>query len=530
MTAHLLRREWKRPRDLARPMLTRVQRCQPSKAVLYLRVSTPEQADPLNLRNQENGCRRLAKQRGLTVAEVILGPGESGRSADRPSFKRLLAFCKSHRNEIGYVIVESLSRFARNVADQSDAIKELHENGIALLSTAEPNVDDTAAGCMAANVHGVFNQYFSDALSEKMKERSAASVRAGRWPWAAPIGFINDLRQENGANIKPDPTTAALIREAFQLYATGAYTKAQVLDIITGRGLRTKRGQPLSAQTFDAMLRKPIYAGWVYSSNVPELVKGQHHPIVSEELFNTVQRLLSGRKLSNAPKRKHNPAFPLKHFVKCGTCGTPLTGGVNKGKLKYYANYWCRNSECSDRMRVSKSVLEGDFIEHLRTLTPDEATIAQFPSVASKVWLGRRRSTAGTIQHLKVKLVEQEALKRELLLAKLRSELSRADYARANLEFDGEIARINQQMDAAQLQRGTLDRFLRFSKLMLTDIAAAWQKADVEQRVGVQNFLFHNGIAYNKANKFLNTDKPSLFQQLRSIVCCHNEVGVPDGI
>jgi hypothetical protein len=70
----------------------------------------------------------------------------------------------------------------------------------------------------------------------------------------------------------------------------------------------------------------------------------------------------------------------------------------------------------------------------------------------------------------------------------------------------------------------------RFSKLMLTDIAAAWQKADVEQRVGVQNFLFHDGIAYNKANKFLNTDKPSLFQQLRSIVCCQNEVGVPDGI
>jgi hypothetical protein len=56
---------------------------------------------------------------------------------------------------------------------------------------------------MAAGVHGVFNQYFSDALSEKMQERSAASVRAGRWPWAAPIGFLNDLNQNNGANIKP---------------------------------------------------------------------------------------------------------------------------------------------------------------------------------------------------------------------------------------------------------------------------------------------------------------------------------------
>jgi hypothetical protein len=59
-----------------------------------------------------------------------------------------------------------------------------------------------------------------------------------------------------------------------------------------------------------------------------------------------VQRVLSGRKPSSAPKRKHNPVFPLKHFVKCGVCGTPLTAGMNKGKLKHCANYWCRNSEC----------------------------------------------------------------------------------------------------------------------------------------------------------------------------------------
>src|ERR1022692_4093355 len=46
---------------------------QGSEGVMYLRVSTPEQADPLNLKNQEDACRRLATQRGIAVAEVILG-------------------------------------------------------------------------------------------------------------------------------------------------------------------------------------------------------------------------------------------------------------------------------------------------------------------------------------------------------------------------------------------------------------------------------------------------------------------------
>src|SRR5260370_14838872 len=500
-----------------------------SEAVMYLRVSTPEQADPLNLKNQEDGCRKLANQRGIAVAEVILGPGESGRTADRPSFVRLLSYCKSQRRRIGYVIVESLSRFARNVADQGAALAELRENGITLLSVAEPNVDNTAAGRMAAGVHGVFNQYFSDALSEKMKDRSAASVRAGRWRWAAPVGYVNDLKLSNGANIKPDPSSAPLVREAFELYATGQYTKIQVLKIITAKGLKTKRGQKLTAQTFDALLRKPIYAGWVYSSSVPEPVKGLHAPVVSQELFDTVQRLLSGRKLSSAPKRKRNPVFPLKHFVKCGVCGTPLTDGMNKGKLKNYPNYWCRNSECR-AVRVSKSVLESDFVEHLGTLRPDTAIVAQFPAIAAEEWARRQGNTSMATKQLTARLEDQKKLNAELLRAKLRSEVNQADYAQANSDFDDEIEAITHEVYAARSQGGTLDAFLRFSKLMLVDVAAAWQRADVEQRLRVQNFLFRGGIAYHQHQKFLNTANPTLFQQLRKLTHSERVVVVPDGI
>ena len=116
------------------------------------------------------------------------------------------------------------------------------------------------------------------------------------------------------------------------------------------------------------------------------------HRRILRRSHDTVQRVLSGRKLSSAPKLKHNPAFPLKHFVKCGVCGTPLTGGMNKGKVKHYANYWCRNSECR-AVKVSKSVLESEFIEHLRTLRPEAATFAQFPAIAADVWARRRGDT-----------------------------------------------------------------------------------------------------------------------------------------
>jgi len=483
----------------------------------------------MNLERQEGTCKRLCEQRGLPVAEAIIGPGESGRTADRSSFVRLLAYCKANRRSVGFVVVESLSRFARNVKDQGNAIAELREHGIILLSVAEPNIDDTAAGRLAANIHGAFNQYFSDALSEKMRDRSAASVRSGRWPWSAPIGFLNDLKQPGGANIKPDPVTAPLIREAFTMYATGNHTKIQVLKHVTDKGLRTKRGRKLTPQTFDELLKKRVYCGWVTSKSLAEPVRGLHTPIVSQEIFDTVQRVLSGRKLSSAPKRKHNPSFPLKHFVRCGVCGTPLTGGLNKGKLKHYANYWCRNAECR-AVKVSQTKLHSDWVAHLKSLQPDPATVAQFPAVAADVWAARQGDASEATKRLSDRLAEQKRLKSELLRAKLRGEVNQSDYAAANADFDGEIETVTERLHALRSQRATLESFVRFSKLLLVDIAGAWQRANAEQKLGVQNFLFFGGIAYTQESKFLNTTNPVLFQQLAMISHPEVGVGVPDGI
>jgi site-specific DNA recombinase len=264
----------------------------------------------------------------------------------------------------------------------------------------------------------------------------------------------------------------------------------------------------------------------VYSSSVPEPVKGLHAPIVSQEIFETVQRVLSGRSLSSAPKRKHNPAFPLKHFVKCGVCGTPLAGGMNKGKLKYYANYWCRNSGCR-AVKVPKAVLESEFIEKLRTLRPDAATVAQFPGIAAEVWTRRVGDSGARVTQLTARLEDKKKLKSELLRAKLRGEVSQADYAQASADFDDEIDDITTELEAMDSRKVSLDAFLSFSKLMLVDVATAWQRADIEQRQRVQNFLFQGGIAYDQNRRFLNTTKPPLFQQLRWLT--HSET-TPSGV
>jgi site-specific DNA recombinase len=148
---------------------------------------------------------------------VFVDPGESARSVDRPEFQKMLAFCKKHRHEIGCVVVQDLSRFARNLMDQVQTTSDLMRVGVSVRSTYESNIDETAAGTLSANIFGTFNQYYSDVLAEKMQGRTRQAVAAGRFPWRASLGYTN-VGGKDGANIEPDEMRAPQIRRAFELW------------------------------------------------------------------------------------------------------------------------------------------------------------------------------------------------------------------------------------------------------------------------------------------------------------------------
>jgi site-specific DNA recombinase len=483
-----------------------------SWAVVYIRCSTDEQAiGALNLDNQERRCREYCERQGWRVIEVFIDSGESARTVDRPEFQRMLAYCRANHQEVGYVVVQDLSRFARNNRDQAETIAELGRIGVLLRSTYESNIDETAAGKMAANVFGTFNQYFSDALSEKMKDRTRQAVSAGRFPWRAPIGYRN-VGGKEGANIVPDPHAGPLMRRAFELMRTGRFKKTEVLKIVTDEGLATARGKALSAQTFHKSLRNPLYAGWVTlpSDETFERVRGLHEPLVSQELFDDVQAVMDGRKTGAAPRRKLNPAFPLKHFVKCDSCGVPLTGGFCAGRSKRYAYYWCRNPACQV-VKLKGEHLEADFLALLQRLRPAPGDVENFSKMAAKVWASAQGDAAKEARRLEARLENQKQRKRKLLDSMLEGTISNSTYKEAEEEFRVEIAATEKALRDLDDRQLTQDAFLRFVKLHMANIAGAWQAATAEQKHRVQNLLFEDGLFYSEKTGILNRSKSCLF-------------------
>ena len=503
---------------------------QANGAIVYVRVSTDEQANgPLNLLNQEQRCRDYCERNNLEVIRVFIDPGESARSTDRPAFQEMLTFCRANRRKIACIVVQDLSRFARNLQDQMRTLYELNAVNIVLRSVYESNIDESPEGKMQAGIFGTFNEYFSNSLSKKMKDRTRQAVLAGRFPWKAPIGYLNNGRKD-GANIEPDSKRAPFIRRAFELMARGTHKKSDVLKMITDKGLLTNRGKPLSAQTFQQVLRNSLYAGWVTLPSDPDFspVRGLHQSIVTQEQFDCVQTILSGRKLSAAPKRKFNPELPLKCLVRCEACGTPLTGGFAQGRTKKYPRYWCRKSGCRT-VKLAAQELETEFLGLLQQLAPDPKTVSEFPKIAARVWTEKQGDTQKQITRLTARLDEQKKLRKELRNKFLSGSFSDSEYNEAKVEYDAEIAVIEDELRTLDSQRNTMDVFVRFAELLLMDVARAWQIAKPEQRQRVQNLLFHDGLQYSPETGILNRSKSSLFTMLEKVSDKNGLLASPTG-
>lgn len=403
---------------------------QPKGAVTYLRVSTDEQANSaLSLPSQEKTCENAARAKQLRILRTFTDPGESARTADRPAFQEMVRFCKLYRHEVGYVIVQNLSRFARNHADQSHFLADLYRAGIVLISVYEPQVDHTPAGKLAANIIGAFNQYYSDDLSVRMRDRCRAAVLAGRWPWPAPPGYVN-VDVKDGANIIPDANSAHLFKRCFELIATGLYTQVDVLRTITVEGLRNRRGRFFNPQEFQRILRNPVFSGWLCPPSMPDLrVKGKHQPIISEGLFEKVQDVLEGKKPMDAPKRRINPAFPLRGLLRCAACGSALTASFCRSKTgKRYGYYYCRTRGCRLVKSAQANTLDNQFMSMMKRLEPRPEIVRAFPNIAAQIWDAKREDGEKALRKLSASLQEQKQLKSALLRAKLRGEVCQLDY------------------------------------------------------------------------------------------------------
>ena len=114
------------------------------RAVIYLRVSTKEQAEEgYSIPAQAEACRRFVAEQGWELPDEYVDRGESARTADRPQLQAMLAQL-AHDRSIETLVVRKLDRLARNLEDHAAIRAALRKADVQLHSVTE-SLEDSAS-------------------------------------------------------------------------------------------------------------------------------------------------------------------------------------------------------------------------------------------------------------------------------------------------------------------------------------------------------------------------------------------------
>jgi DNA invertase Pin-like site-specific DNA recombinase len=182
-------------------------------------------------------CRDYCERNGFSVADVFVEEGTSAKSLKRHKLLDLLAYCRSARPRVSAIVVHSLSRFSRDVANHHEIRNILLGMGTRLHSVTE-KIENTPQGKLMETIVAGLAQYENDAKAERTVQGMKEAHRLGRWTWTAPIGYLSGIRR-TPPSLLPDPERADLVRQAFELAASGKHFKADVLRLVSALGLRT---------------------------------------------------------------------------------------------------------------------------------------------------------------------------------------------------------------------------------------------------------------------------------------------------
>lgn len=322
----------------------------------YIRTSSEDQMGGFSIEAQRHAIEAWVEMQGGIVFAVYIDEAFSGRTTDRPQFQAMRQDAK--KGLFDALVVHKFDRFARNRSDAL-AVKSLlrHDYGIKVFSVTEPSEDsDGVEGALMEGLMESVAEWYSRNLAEEAvkskRERSSQGLHNNQ----APFGYDKNAQKILVHN--PHEATGLLM--AFEAYAIGDYSDADIAQLLNSHGYVLKTGRPFSKDTVRLILQNKTYLGKIRyqryqenangsrSNSAPiEWFEGQHEALISQELFDQCQLVRLKRAHHHLATPKYN-IFLLRNLVYCYRCCNsappeipfPAFGKMRahggQGSLRYY--------------------------------------------------------------------------------------------------------------------------------------------------------------------------------------------------
>lgn len=336
-----------------------------------------EMQNPKSADDQIREGRAYAERCGWNVVGTGKDEAKSGRSTvGRTAFFDAMAAAEAGDCDI--ILVEDISRFARDAADTLNAARKLRENSVCIC---------TIGGGILSGLELVIRAQIAQEQSEEMGRRvrrgHRGAARRGRAMGSAAYGYvILDEPDATGINRAIDETKRPILLDLFKDTVAGL-SSVDLCRALNNQGEPAPDGGKWRPKTLtgdphlqNGILRNPIYVGrlvygksrstYVASKGEREITAGlQMDQIVTEapqlriiddDLWFATQEVLDERsrrlldsKGKRVPNQARRPTYPLSGRIKCGVCGS--TYAVAGDRLACDGR---RLGVCSNSRRVSR--------------------------------------------------------------------------------------------------------------------------------------------------------------------------------
>ena len=382
------------------------------RAALYLRLSREDVKEgggySSSIETQRDITRSYAISHQYNIVGTYIDDGFSGTSFDRPDFNRMISDIEA--GLVNCVITKDYSRLGRNYIECGMYLEQYFpKKGVRYIAINDgiDTEDPTSGGNMTAPFLSVAYEMYARDTSRKIRSSFQSKMERGEYIGNfAPYGYRKDPANKNHLLI--DPAVAPMVKRIFMEAAEGK-TPGQIAKELNAEGVATpaeyrcqsrpyldvNRYTTRKAWTSSGickMLKKRVYLGETEQGKTQKIsfksketlrrskedwirVPGTHEPIVSQEIFDAVQRRSAARR---EPR--------VKGFVNifsgvafCPDCGKALTATGTRKKNSPYklccSGYKYHGSrECSNHF-IEYNVLYYVVQEELRkwlNLSPED--------------------------------------------------------------------------------------------------------------------------------------------------------------
>ena len=443
----------------------------PLRVAFYARVSTDYLEQLNSLENQKQYFTEyIGDMPNWEFAGGYIDEGLSGVSTKkREKFNEMIDDALDGKFDL--IVTKEVSRFARNTLDSIQYTRQLLANGVAVYFQNDNinTLDDDSE--FRLTIMASMAQDESRKISSRVKWGHHQAIKNG-----VVLGNSNIFGYRKAdKRLYIDEEQAPIVRELFELYATGKYSMKNLETYFYNKGVRNTRGNKLAHNTMANIIRNPKYMGY-YVGNKVQIIDmftkkqkflpeeewvifkdetGEIVPrIVSEELWERANEVLKVRSLDVIQKQnKTNHNNLLTGKLICAHCGKPYYRKDSVSKKGTANSAW----RCSGKIKngadscPSMTIYENEIIPILddvfRSSQQNIRELSELVVRLSEELLNTNEG-ARRIETLNKAINLEQRKKQKLLKLNLDGLFPDSELVRMSAECDEEINRCQEEITA----------------------------------------------------------------------------------